>query len=161
MFAVPQQLRSASTVLCAVLCLSCASGDEGWSSSPTEYPRAYVYDDCAPWDGPALTLLLTHTELESPFEESVPSVQVTSYRPPSVLAGGSFEWEGDAPNLGFAQWCEFFDSCWSATSVRVRFDRVQPSADELSGQVSLVFEGGRVVAGAFTAARLSLPMLCG
>lgn len=154
MFAVPEQLRSASTVLCAMLCLSCASG-------PTEYSRAYVYDACAPWDGPALTLLLTHAELEDPFEESVPNVQVTSYRPPPVLAGGSFEWEGDAPDLGYARWCEFIDSCWSATSVRVRFDRAQPSADELSGQVSLVFEGGRAVSGAFTAARLPLQMLCG
>ncbi|MDH3206496.1 MAG: hypothetical protein OEO79_07785 [Gemmatimonadota bacterium] len=154
-------IRSASTVLCAFLCIACTSGVDGWSSGSTGYPLAYFHDDCAPWDGPALTILLTHTELESPFEQTVPNVRVTSYRPPAVLAGASFEWEGDAPDLGYGRWCEFFDDCWSATTVRVRFDRVQDSEDELAGQVYLVFEGGRVVSGAFTATRLPLQMLCG
>jgi hypothetical protein len=157
----PMTVRSACGLLCALLCVGCVPGEEAWSSSATEYPLAYFHDDCAPWDGPALSIVLTHAELDSSFEESFPSVRVTSYRPPSTLAGSSFEWTGDAPDLGYASWCEFFDSCWSATTVRVRFDRAQPSADELAGQVHLVFEGGRLVSGAFKAVRLPLQAFCG
>ena len=161
MFTRPMRVRSACGLLCGVLYLGCSPGEQAWSSSATGYPLAYFHDGCAPWDGPALTIVLTDAELDSPFEESFPRVRVTSYRPPSTLAASSFEWTGDAPDLGYASWCEFFDSCWSATTVRVRFDRAQSSADELAGQVYLVFEGGRVVSGAFKAVRLPLQMLCG
>ena len=161
MFAAPTMVRSAWGVLCAAAYLGCAPSEEAWSSSATEYPLAYFHDDCAPWDGPALSILLTHAALDDPFEETFPSVRVTTFRPPSTLAGSMFEWTGDAPDLGYASWCEFSGSCWSATTVRVRFDRAQPSTAELAGQVHLVFEGGRVVSGAFKAVRLPLQMLCG
>jgi hypothetical protein len=45
--------------------------------------------------------------------------------------------------------------------VRVRFDRVQPSPDEIAGQLRLEFEGGQVVEGAFKAVGLPLQMMCG
>ena len=160
MFATQMMVRGASACLCAALCLGCASGEEVWSSSPTGYPLAYFHNDCAPWDGPALSIVLSYAEFESPFEEHFPSVRVTSYRPPSQFAGASFEWTGVAQDLGYAAWCDSADACRSASSVRVRFDRAQPSADELAGQVHLEFEGEQVVSGAFKAVRLPVQMLC-
>jgi hypothetical protein len=153
MFATQMVARSASAGLCAVLCLGCASGEEAWSSSPTGYPLAYFHDDCAPWDGAALSIVLSYSEFESPFEAHFPNVRVTSYRPPSQNAGTSFEWTGVAQDLGYATWCDSAEACRPSSSVRVRFDRAQPSPDELAGQVRLEFEGGHVVSGAFNAIR--------
>lgn len=157
----PMMPRRASVLLCVVLSLGCAPGEEAWSSSDTGFPLAYFHDDCAPWDGHALTIVLSHAELENPFEEGFPSVRVTSYRPPSQLAGGSFEWTGIAQDLGYAAVCDAAEACQAASTVRVRFDRAQPSEDELAGQLHLEFEGGEVVSGAFKAVRLPLQMLCG
>ena len=158
----PERLyRRAAACLCTALCLGCAPGKEAWNASPTDFPLAYFHADCAPWDGPALSIVLSYAELESPFEVRFPSVRITSFRPPPELAGGSFEWTGVAQDLGQASWCESAEACRSASTVRVRFDETQPSADELAGQLRLEFEGGQVVSGAFKAARLPLRMLCG
>lgn len=161
MFASPKMVCSASALLCAALYLGCAPGEEAWNLSGTDFPLAYFHDDCAPWDGPALSIVLSHEELESPFEAHFPSARVTSFRPPPELAGGSFEWTGSERDLGHASWCESAEACRPASAVRVRFDGAQPSEDELAGQIHLEFEGGQVVSGAFKAVRLPLQMLCG
>jgi hypothetical protein len=153
-------VRSASTLLCAVACLACAPDGVSWSSSGTGFPLAYFHDDCAPWDGPALTIILSHEELE-PYQASFPSVRITSYRPPPQLAGSAFEWSGIAQDQGHAMWCDTEDACRSAASVRVRFDRAQPVPGEIAGQLHLEFEGGQVLEGAIKAVRLPLQMLCG
>ena len=153
--------RSLQTCLCAMLCLGCTSGEEIWSLSDTGFPHAYFHDDCAPWDGPALSIVLSQTQLGSPFELGFPSVRVTSWRPPAELAGASLEWSGVAHDLGYASFCESEDSCRTASTVRLRFDPAQPSADELAGQLHLEFEDGRVVSGAFRAVRLPFRVLCG
>ena len=161
MFTTSPMLHNASFCLGATLCLACAPSEEPWDPSPTDFPLAYVHDDCAPWDGAALSIVLSYAELESPFEALFPSVRVTSYRPPPKLAGGSFEWTDVAPDLGYASWCESSEDCRAASAVRVRFDAAQPLADELAGQLHLEFEGGDVVSGAFNAVRLPHQLLCG
>jgi hypothetical protein len=160
MFASRTLIRGASSLLCAAACLACAPGGEAWSSSGTGFPFAYFHDDCAPWDGRALTIILSHEELE-PYQASYPSVRVTSWRPPSKVAGASFEWSGVTQDQGYANWCDSEEACRTASSVRVRFDRVQPSPDEIAGQLRLEFEGGQVVEGAFKAVGLPLQMMCG
>lgn len=161
MFATTMTLRIAWACLCAALCMGCTASEVAWDPSATDFPLAYFHDDCAPWDGPALTIVLGYADLESPFEARFPSVRVTSFRPPNELVGGSFEWTGVARDIGHATWCESADVCVSASTVRVRFDGAQPSADELAGQVHLEFEGGQLVSGVFNAVRLPLQMLCG
>jgi hypothetical protein len=159
---IPIMVRSASTWLCTALCLACASGEQSvWSSTPTEFPYAYYHDDCAPWDGRALTIVLSHEEFQDPFESHFPNVSIRWYRPSAQLAGSSFGWTGIAQDLGHASWCDSAEDCVVASAVRVRFDRAQPSPDELAGQAHLEFEGGEAVSGRFKARRLPIQMLCG
>jgi hypothetical protein len=127
----------------------------------TGFPLAYLHDDCAPWDGHALTLVLTGQELDSGMDLSYPNLRITSWRPPSSLAGTSFSWAGDAQSDGFATLCDSAESCVSATRVRVDFDRNQGSGDMVTGNVRVELAGGRVIAGPFAARRLGYPVLCG
>jgi hypothetical protein len=127
----------------------------------TGFPLAYLHDDCAPWDGAALTLVLSQHEIDSRLAVGYPNLRITSYRPPSSLAGGSFSWEGDAQSDGYATLCDSADSCASATRVSVDFDRAQGSGEVVTGQVRVELEDGRIVAGPFSARRLEYPMLCG
>ena len=157
----PMMTRNAWALACAVICLGCTSGQEVWSSDPTEFPFAYIHDDCAPWDGHAITIVLSHQELAGPYEANFPFVRITSWRPPTELAGSSLGWTGIAHDLGYASWCDAEDSCLTASAVRVRFERGQTSSDALEGQLHLEFEGGRAVSGAFNARRLSQQALCG
>ena len=148
-------------VLGSTLCLGFWGCGDPWASDPTGFSFAYFHDDCAPWDGLALSIVLSDEEFATPFEAHFPSVRVTSYRPPPQLAGASFEWTGVAQDLGYAAWCASSEACTAASSVRVRFDRSQAEADVLAGQVHLEFEGRSDVSGAFRAVRLTTQMLCG
>jgi hypothetical protein len=127
----------------------------------TGFPLAYLHDDCAPWDGHALTLVLTEQELDSGMDLSYPNLRITSWRPPSSLAGSSFSWAGAAQSEGFATLCDSADSCVNASRVSVVFDRAQGSDDLVTGQVRVELEDGRIIAGSFAARRLGSPMLCG
>jgi len=127
----------------------------------TGFPLAYLHADCAPWDGAALTLVLSQNEIDGQLNVGYPNLRITSWRPPSTLAGGSFSWEGDDQSDGYATLCDSADSCVNATRVSVGFDRVQGSGDVVSGRVRVELEGGRVIAGPFSARRLGYPMLCG
>jgi len=144
------------TLLLAIGTLACTA-----LPTNTGFPLAYLHDDCAPWDGAALTLVLSQHELDSRMDVSYPSLRITSWRPPSSLSGTSFSWEGDAQSDGYATLCDSADSCVTATRVRVDFDHAQDTADVFTGQVRVELEDGRVVTGPFAARRLGYPVLCG
>lgn len=133
------------------------------SALPTDtgFALTYLHDDCAPWDGRALTLVLTEQEIDVGVETSYPNLRITSWRPPSSLPGSSFSWDGDAQDDGYAALCDSADSCVRARRVRVDFDRAQPSADEVNGRVRVELEDGRIVAGPFAAHVLDFVVLCG
>jgi len=127
----------------------------------TGFALAYLHDDCAPWDGAALTLVLSQQELDSRMAVSYPSLRITSWRPPSSLAGASFSWDGDAQSDGYATLCESAESCVDATRVSVDFNRIQRLPDVVTGQVRVELEDGRIIGGPFAARRLGYPVLCG
>ena len=127
----------------------------------TGFPLAYLQDDCAPWDGPALTLVLSQHEIDSRMDVSYPSLRITSWRPPSSLSGASFSWAGDTQSDGYAALCDSAESCVAATRVSVSFDRDQGSGEVATGSVRVELEDGGVIAGPFAARRLGNPVLCG
>lgn len=155
-------LRSAATSPClAVVCLACTPVRDAQVPSGTGFPLAYFHDDCAPWDGRALGIVLSRVEVEVPFELSYPFVRVTSWRPPDVLADASVEWSGTSQDQGYASWRDAEEACHTASRVRVRFDREQVSSDALSGEVYLEFEDRPAVSGPFKAVRLPQVGFCG
>ena len=79
-------------VIVVTACFPASQEDTG--PSDTGFAFAYFHDDCAPWDGHALTFLFSHVESSSPFDVSYPHVRVTSWRPPPGLPGATIEWDG-------------------------------------------------------------------
>jgi len=155
--------RRASAALHALIAtLGCSAAPDG-DALPTEtvFPVAYVHDDCAPWDGLALTFVMAEVELIDPFDVSYPHLRITSWRPPARLAGSSIEWSGDDQADGYAELCESAEACEAAPGVRLLLDPRQDVADQLGGEVRVELEGGRVMAGRFQAERIPFVALCG
>lgn len=148
------------TVCIASAILGCIP-DRADGPSELGFPLVYVHDDCAPWDGAALSLVLAHEPVTHRFDVPYPSLAVTSYRPPSPPAGGSFEWRGEAPDVGHARWCDEPGECTAPVLVSVHFDRYQRSPDRLTGRLRIELEDGSVAAGRFEAERLPFRGLCG
>ena len=146
--------RLTTALLCGALACTAAPTDTG-------FPLAYLHDDCAPWDGAALTLVLSQHEIDNRMDVSYPNLRITSWRPPSSLSGSSFSWAGTTQSDGYASLCDAADSCVVAARVRVDFDRGQGGGDVVTGSVRAELEDGRVVAGPFAARRLGYPVLCG
>ena len=155
--------RRAAVVLWALVAsLGCSAAPGGDAvRGDTGFPMAYLQDDCAPWDGPALTLMLTHVETADPFDVAYPHLRVTTWRPPARLPGSTLEWSGTGQSEGYATLCESAEACEAAESVRLQFDRVQDRSDTISGDLHVELAGGRVVTGPFEARRIDFLALCG
>lgn len=152
---------SAPIVFGVASALLACTADRADGPSELGFPLVYVHDDCAPWDGAALSLVLAHEPVTHRFDVPYPSLAVTSYRPPSPPAGGSFEWRGEAPDVGHARWCDEPGECTAPVLVSVHFDRYQRSPDRLTGRLRIELEDGSVTAGRFEAERLPFRGLCG
>jgi hypothetical protein len=150
-------MRKAVAFWCTALAgLACSA-----APADTGFPVAYWHDDCAPWDGHALTIILTHTAMQDPFEATYPHLRITSYRPPTSLAGASLAWSGTAQDDGYAVLCESEGVCHVAGSVRLRFDGRQDAVDPLRGDVRVQLQVGGEIAGPFEARPLPFGALCG
>jgi len=151
-------LRRAAAVLgLALASLACTS------TAPTDtgFPLAYFHGDCAPWDGPALTIVLTRSEMTEAFDASYPFARISLYSPPPRLEGSTVRWSGSAQSDGYATACESEDACTNAESVRITFDRVQEDPQRLAGDLRLDLEDGRRIEGRFEARRIAFQALCG
>ena len=157
--AAPRRAAALCALLATLGCTAGPSGDPG--SGDTGFSLAYLHDDCAPWDGGALTLMLSHVEILDPFDVPYPHLRVSSWRPPSRLPGGTIEWSGTDHQQGEAMLCDSAEACESAVSVRLRFDRLQETAEAIIGDLQVELSGGHVVAGPFEARRIDFVALCG
>jgi len=155
--------RAARTVVVVALGALGCRPTPGGEARPTDtgFPLAYYHDDCAPWDGPALTLALSVVEMETPFEMSYPHARISMYRLPAELAGSTVSWSGTDHAEGYATWCASEDACSPATLLEVRFARRQEAPDVLEGDVYMELEDGRAMGGPFHARRLAFTALCG
>lgn len=148
--------------LCVFATGACSSHPAS-DARPTDtgFALAYVHDDCAPWDGAALTIVLTQVVMDDPFATAFPHARITSYRPPSRLAGSSLDWSGPGHDEGYAAACDSAGACTPATGVELRFDGEQPDPARLRGILYMELEDGRVIGGPFDARPLAFTALCG
>ena len=143
------------------LVVACGSGPSEMSSPPEEYPLAFYHEDCAPWDGPAVTLYLVQSPMTRPWEPSAPYARLSVYEPIPSLVGSTVEWQGDAIDTGHAVRCRTEQSCQVAADVRLRVRQWQASEGRLTGDVELVLPDGSRVAGGFQAELLDVQAICG
>jgi hypothetical protein len=137
-----------------VLCLGgCAAGAEG--TPGREWPHAIAHADCAPWDGPATTIILS----ESPPDDSLtgPYLSITVYRSPTQ-AGGRTRVDDDQLQGMSARFCPGDGPCIPADAGWVD---LTPGSGVLRGRYSLRLPDGRTLRGSLTAPVERGQMLCG
>ena len=147
--------------LAALATIACASEPAtNLSSQPLpDFPFATARPDCAPWDGPAVGILLTTTADTIP-SDTTPYLYVGLYDTRDRLLRRTISWPAE-PVTGGASWCVGAGGdCMAADSGQVRLDSIEGDSI-LAGRLRLVFPGGAVLDGSFRARWRSRAAMCG
>jgi hypothetical protein len=121
------------------------------------FPHATVAQTCAPWDGPALAVVLSHTAGCAPL--TFPYIQISLWRDLPPKAGKAFSFDIRNSN-GQASRCLKPNECEPATSGSVVFDIVE-EGKEAKGRYELHFKDGGIEGGSFEAEWCPNRALCG
>lgn len=146
-----------------ILSASCGIGCDTSSdlapfAPPSGYPLAFVMHECAPWDGPALAIVLTAHALDS-LDAAHPLARVVIYPRGESMTGHTYRWPSD-PEMAAGNRCASKDSCEMATAGQVTLGTVRPDT-AVDGQVLLRFASGEEIAGGFRAVWLPRRVMCG
>jgi hypothetical protein len=147
----------AGSVTCLLL-LACSTPSGDVPELPEPFTHATAMRDCAPWDGPAVSIILTTAPLDSTMTPTEPWIHLSIWRDSAVLANGLHEWPSDE-QVGAASECPTADSCEAAETGRVRFREFE--GDTLVGQFRLTFRNDDPIEGGFRAVWLERRMMCG
>jgi hypothetical protein len=152
--------RLVGRMLLAAMCASgCDSSSEIVPSAPPSgYPLAFVMHDCAPWDGPALAIVLS-AHSPSGLEPVHPFARVMIYPRGEAMQGQVYRWPAD-PEMAAGNRCVAEGSCEMAAAGEVTLDAVRPDT-AVEGRVRLQFAGGEEIAGGFRAVWLRRRVMCG
>ncbi len=113
--------------------------------------------DCAPWDGPAVTVFLTASPADS-TSIPTPYLGLSTYRSPTEVEGRRFEWPAKEQVAG-AYRCRAEGDCEASRLGYVRFDRSLPDGT-LIGAFVAEFPHD-TVAGGFKATWVARRVMCG
>jgi hypothetical protein len=153
-------LQALAPALTLALALpACALQSELPDTPPPGLTEAWFHDDCAPWDGPALSLYLSPEPGQTVFVAPFPHLLVSLYSSRLQFEEGErlrFELPG---NVGHAAYCRKMDDCRTATEVTLEFSRLEPTLME--GRLEVQFETGPPVRGSFRASEIPFQALCG
>jgi hypothetical protein len=120
------------------------------------FPHATVAQTCAPWDGPALAVVLNNTAGCAPL--TFPYIQISLWRDLPPKAGKTFSFDIRNSN-GQASRCLKPNECEPATSGSVVFDIVD-EGKEVKGRYELHFKDG-IEGGSFEAPWCPNRSFCG
>jgi hypothetical protein len=129
---------------------------------PAGFQFASAAPDCAPWDGPAVTILLSNhpgSDTAGIAENVRPLIRVVLYPRGTGVTGQKFHWPAD-PEMAVGQRCPAEGECETASDGEV--DVLPSPADSaLEGSLRLHFPDGTTVSGGFHATWHPRRMLCG
>lgn len=131
----------------------CAAGADG--APGVEWPYAEARADCAPWDGPATTIILS----ESPIGDSLPGayLEISVYRSLTRVAGRT-SIEGEPASTMSARMCQGNTPCIAADAGWVDLTEADST---LVGRYRLRLIDGRTLTGAISAPIRNRQTLCG
>ena len=121
------------------------------------FPYATLGHTCAPWDGPALSVVLSNVAGCVPL--TVPYIQIALWRDLPPKAGKSLSFDIRNSN-GQASRCLKPNECEAATSGSVVFD-IADEGKEAKGRYELHFKDGGIEFGSFEAQWCQNRALCG
>jgi hypothetical protein len=143
------------------LTATACSGDSKiapFPSPPHDYAYAYSTPDCAPWDGPAVTLFL-----QAAASDSLPPVgrhlQISIFVSLDQLSGQSLSWPTDARKGSLLE-CASPGSCSALKEGKVHITEVS-SDSTVWGEVSLLRASGDRIQGGFRALWKFRRIACG
>jgi len=142
-----------------VLLFACSNSTSELGELPKPFTHATAMGDCAPWDGAAVSILLTTGPVDSTVQPSPPFLRLAIWKSRSSLGSNVFAWPSDEP-VGAASYCATADSCEAADTGRVQFGETG-SDGTLVGKFELSFRNKGPVAGGFRAAWQERRVLCG
>lgn len=129
---------------------------------PEGFSFATAAPDCAPWDGPAVTILLSNhpgSDTAGITESARPLLRVVLYPRGSGVAGQKFHWPAD-PEMAIGQRCPAEGECEGATDGEVSL-LPSPADSALEGSLRLHFSDGTTISGGFHATWHPRRMMCG
>ena len=141
------------------LMLACNGSSGELSELPEPFTHATAMRDCAPWDGAAVSILLTTAPLDSTMVPMAPYLHLAIWRDPASLENGLFVWPSDE-QVGAGSYCATADSCEAAQAGMVQF-RATGDDSTLVGEFELNFRNEDPFTGGFRAVWLPHTVLCG
>jgi hypothetical protein len=141
------------------------AGACGAQTAPAAFPYAYAHADCAPWDGPAVRIVLT----PSPVPDSAvltpghPTLSLAVYASRARSHGHRFGVQAPASADGYwgsAAWCPAEGPCEPARRGWIRVE-AERGDSTLRGRYELDFPGRGTTEGRFTAVWRHVRMACG
>lgn len=144
-----------------ILSLGCGGGASQLSplpDPPDGFGFAFATPDCAPWDGPAVSILLTGSRADS-VDGMSRQLRVAVYKETDSIVGNRFHWPSD-PEVASGTRCQGSESCESAESGEIDF-RPTGSDTLLEGTLLLRFPKSDSVYGGFSAEWRPKRALCG
>ena len=161
---MPGSIVAPSTsLLVGLLTAAAVAGCQGPGSTPSVppapegFPFATAGPDCAPWDGPAVTVFLTASPADS-TSVPTPYLGLSTYRSPTEVEGRRFEWPAKEQVAG-AYRCRAEGDCEASRLGYIRFDRSLPDGTLIG---AFVAEFPRdTVEGGFRATWVARRMFCG
>jgi hypothetical protein len=142
------------------LAAGCTASSSDLGDLPEQYTHAVALLDCAPWGGPAVTILLTTQAVtESTSMIETPHLRLSVWRSPEVLEDAAIAWPAN-PAEAAASWCENENVCEAARAGTIHFRALM--VDSIAaGEFRLAFAARDSVVGGFRAGWLRRRMLCG
>lgn len=146
--------------LAATVAIACQADPSAMPATRplTEFPHAMARPDCAPWDGPAISILLTLTT-DTADPPATPFVHVGLYESLDRLLGRTIRWPAET-EVGAASWCHAVSDCVRADSGVVLLDALAGDS-VLAGRLRLGFPERGALDGAFRAVWRPTSALCG
>jgi hypothetical protein len=128
------------------------------ASSEMPFSHSSIRSSCAPWDGPAIEIVLTQTPAECK-QPSGPYIEIGIWRGLPIQAGQTVKL-GPTSDTGFATRCTKAGDCNRAESGTIVFERYHDGA-RVAGRYELHFQGGETVKGTFDGKYCQNRVLCG
>ena len=127
------------------------------SHPPGDFRFAYASPDCAPWDGPAVRILLTTTPSDRP-EDQGPQLRLVIYPRDAGIAGRTYHWPAE-PEMATGARCTG-DTCEAASAGEIGLAAIRPDST-LEGTLTLRFGSTEVISRGFRAVWRPRRLFCG
>jgi hypothetical protein len=127
-------------------------------SAPGSFSYGTIQSSCAPWDGPAIGIMLTTGPAECK-RTSEPFISIGIWRGLPVQAGQVVKF-APGSDAGFASRCKKEGNCERAQSGTITFDRYEEGSGA-SGRYELHFKGEETLSGTFDVKWCQERVICG